>query len=651
MKKENYKYWRIGVLIFALFKCAAAGARQRSLVLWLGSSAVICLLMTPYLIADWYKEKEKNNAACDIQKELQKDEFVKKILEQQSQKAPSEDFAAFAVFRIIDQRHEEFEKIVCSTDAGKLHAFFINAYNTFINHPETIGFTSDLINKNNQDTSPAQWNTDIFKLGNGDCAALLFMPVRHDTLAARTVGVILSDKGDAHYYCMVNKDEQAASAVMRRRKTKADRIGEVNGLGLELMQKFLNCMKNDFYRPDSWEIYRRQHVISGLSERYIGTRHQEMVHILRLGRAFPLDELAEESTSLDGFIAGIRNEMFKKAVRISEELSENSDKKVFTLFYYNYEPDSNRNPEISPGEIAWFYMLLNREKVAHFLEPYQLNKLDRLLSADRVEFRLDMETSEWCKWLLLELRNIYADSDCSVFNWDYVISKGGRESKFAWLYAYHMGCSEETAVQETRTVLNKMIDPKLKTLYPGWEMAVSRSTGYMIRDCDDLSPEDWLSFNHPFFEAHSKNPEESAKQYYDLFYSDYWPYQGMRIEGHTDNIEYHIHYGSKEYGGKEYTGKEDADLLSIKCSEINVQHDWTEYGEDETVKFRFISECNGDTPAATDDCGVPCKGWYDKDGRRFLIDPLGMSGLFEYCDVMVSWADGESTTVSGIGRV
>ena len=84
MKKENYNYWRIGVLIFALFMCAAAGARQRSLVLWLGSSAVVCLLMTPYLIADWHKKKDRNDSAFDIQKELQNDELVKKILEEQS---------------------------------------------------------------------------------------------------------------------------------------------------------------------------------------------------------------------------------------------------------------------------------------------------------------------------------------------------------------------------------------------------------------------------------------------------------------------------------------------------------------------------------------------------------------------------------------
>ncbi len=182
-------------------------------------------------------------------------------------------------------------------------------------------------------------------------------------------------------------------------------------------------------------------------------------------------------------------------------------------------------------------------------------------------------------------------------------------------------------------------------------MAVSHGTVYMIRNYDDLSLEDWLSFIHPFFEAHSNNPEESAKQYYDLFYSDYWPDQTLFIEGYTDNIKYYFFRGSEYYDSEKYTGREDADLLSIKCSETNMRINMSEYGYDETVKFGFISECTADTPTATDDCGIPCKGWYDKDGRRFLIDPLGMSGLFEFCDVTVSWADGESTTVSGVGRV
>jgi hypothetical protein len=73
------------------------------------------------------------------------------------------------------------------------------------------------------------------------------MPIQNDILVARVVGIIFSSKGDGYYYCMLNKDENVPATVNRNKAMLGvEKIGEVKGVGFELMHNFLECISKDF---------------------------------------------------------------------------------------------------------------------------------------------------------------------------------------------------------------------------------------------------------------------------------------------------------------------------------------------------------------------------------------------------------------------
>lgn len=195
------------------------------------------------------KFKKKKQAAPFHAQNASKEEIFKMILEQQAQRSPSEQFASGAVFDILRKEREIFEHVARANNALTLQKLFADAYSLFLNNPEVVGLSHNMVNKNNNDTDTWTWNADIFSLNEEDHAILLFMPVQDTAFTARIVGIILSRKGDGYYYCMLNKDEKIPSDVNRNKAMSGiEKIGEVKGLGFELMNSFLNCMKDNFYR-------------------------------------------------------------------------------------------------------------------------------------------------------------------------------------------------------------------------------------------------------------------------------------------------------------------------------------------------------------------------------------------------------------------
>lgn len=191
--------------------------------------------------------KATDNNANGSSGSLSKEDIFKMILEQQAQRAPSEHFASGAVFDISRQSRDIFWDVLRSNNAMALNQLFAKAYMMFLQHPEYVGFTSQMVNQNANDTNPAEWNADIFKLSSGTYAALLFMPVRNNSIAARIVGIIFGDNGDGYYYCMLNRNESIPSSVYRNKAMLGiSNIGEVKGLGFELMNSFLSIIKSDY---------------------------------------------------------------------------------------------------------------------------------------------------------------------------------------------------------------------------------------------------------------------------------------------------------------------------------------------------------------------------------------------------------------------
>ena len=176
------------------------------------------------------------------------DDAMKRLFEMLSNRSPSEQFASGAVFDIVRQNHSRFEEIVRSENALQLHNFLVGAYVTFCDHPQIVGFAPTMVKKENNDTDPRLWNADLFHFENGDVAALCYMPIESDAYSARIAGIIIGSKGDGYYYCMLEKDKDACSKVIRNmaRPGAFPTVGTVKGTGLELMHGFLECTKADY---------------------------------------------------------------------------------------------------------------------------------------------------------------------------------------------------------------------------------------------------------------------------------------------------------------------------------------------------------------------------------------------------------------------
>ena len=195
----------------------------------------------------WSKKKrDKASLHNDILKNASKEDILNLFMQQQS---PSGLFASGAIFDISRQGRDAFIEALSSNDVFSLLNLFASAYSLFLENPQVVGFIPEMVNKDNNDTNPNMWNADIFKLQNDDYAALLFMPIQHDIFMARIVGIVFGNNCDGYYYCMLNKDEERLSDVIRNKAMEGvEKIGEVKGTGFELMYSFLNFIKEDYYR-------------------------------------------------------------------------------------------------------------------------------------------------------------------------------------------------------------------------------------------------------------------------------------------------------------------------------------------------------------------------------------------------------------------
>lgn len=196
-------------------------------------------------IGDLLKKTKAALPSSKQDKPNTKDDFYKAVCEAMAKQPPSELFVAGPVFDLVLKQHESFEKCVRDNDVLKLHSLLTSTYLTFLTNPEIIGIPSSMINVENDDTNINMWNADIFLFEDGTAIAQGFIPVESDKLIGRIVGIIFSEHGNGFYYCMVNKD--TPSTVMRNRALYgARKAGEVKGLGIDLMEAFLNCIKQDY---------------------------------------------------------------------------------------------------------------------------------------------------------------------------------------------------------------------------------------------------------------------------------------------------------------------------------------------------------------------------------------------------------------------
>lgn len=192
---------------------------------------------------DFFKKKR---TPSPMQNAGSKEEFFRMVLEQMCQKTPSEHFASGAIFDIVRKDHSSFEQLVRSKNPVALQNFFVNAYLLFCKNPEIVGLTPAMVDIKKNDTDPLTWNADIITSSSGEAIALCYMPIQHQTLEARIIGIVIGSECDRYYYCMLNKDINMLSDVMQNKvMLGVEKVGEIKGRGFDLMNSFVVCMNKN----------------------------------------------------------------------------------------------------------------------------------------------------------------------------------------------------------------------------------------------------------------------------------------------------------------------------------------------------------------------------------------------------------------------
>ena len=162
----------------------------------------------------------------------------------------AEVFATGALFDASRILRESFIKMLIARDISELNCIVRNIFMFLIEKPEAIGVAPILVDRDIIDTEITMWQVSFFKLDTGDFALLLFMPCRNTDLLARASGIIFSMNGnyDGYYYAVINENGNLPAVVVRNMAEQGLRVvGEVPGLGFQLMNGFLDCMKRDYY--------------------------------------------------------------------------------------------------------------------------------------------------------------------------------------------------------------------------------------------------------------------------------------------------------------------------------------------------------------------------------------------------------------------
>ena len=162
----------------------------------------------------------------------------------------AEVFATGALFDASRILRESFIKMLITRDISELNCIVRNIFMFLIEKPEAIGVAPILVDRDIIDTEIAMWQVSFFKLETGDFALLVFMPCRTTDLLARASGIIFSMSGnyDGYYYAVINENGNPPAVVIRNMAEQGLRVvGEVPGLGFQLMNGFLDCMKRDYY--------------------------------------------------------------------------------------------------------------------------------------------------------------------------------------------------------------------------------------------------------------------------------------------------------------------------------------------------------------------------------------------------------------------
>ncbi len=183
----------------------------------------------------------------DLNRRKQKGEMprnpMEALMDVLGKRPASEVYASRAVFDLSHLYRDHFMKALRTSDSRKLSELFRATYTLFLDQPEVVGITHEMINRKNEDTDPVKWEVRCAAMPDGTPAALCCIPVQSKTVFARLTGIVFSDSGDEYYFCMMGKDEKTPSEVMRNNGTMPVKTGEIRGTDPEIMDRFLECIR------------------------------------------------------------------------------------------------------------------------------------------------------------------------------------------------------------------------------------------------------------------------------------------------------------------------------------------------------------------------------------------------------------------------
>ena len=359
-----------------------------------------------------------------------------------------------------------------------------------------------------------------------------------------------------------------------------------------------------------------------------------------------VERLASSSNSFSALHDAVQRELDRYC-------KENGIKESRDIQYLTLSPGSLSRAD--PDVIIWIFLLLNpSNSFIRYLNNRQralienaekLNPEEYAFGTgyhyDHVAEKLDCSRMEGIYitkyW---EIRPVYLDSIRGEINLPYLFDKCQNAETVTELYSLYASCPIEEADKDVQQYLKKGAG-ELLSLFPDGILGISeKETVMMISLSGENGKNVWQRMSHPFFEAHSPEPEHSALIFYNYIIRTIYRYALSSAIGFRDH---HI-----KYGGYSDWGHESAEKLMFVKKEHYSYHDggggsrdsWCmlPLSKNKQKRLRIPKDMMTKEYYSKRHLSMPpCDGYWEEDGVLYVKNPFDMKEIFVLECVDESW--------------
>ncbi len=318
-----------------------------------------------------------------------------------------------------------------------------------------------------------------------------------------------------------------------------------------------------------------------------------------------------------------------------------------------------RNPGVisyaKPEEILWVFLLLNPENgFGNHLDQRRKLLLDNALkldpgeytygnSFDHVKVAKELQCSRMEGLYIVrywEILPVFLDAERRKINLPYLIKMSTNVEDAEELYSIYSLCPMAEAESAVQEYLSNGAE-KLSIMYPGGKLDIR---GAEIVKRFDLGGNDgkaaWLKIKHPFFIANSSVPEHSAELFYTFLSHSIYRREVRFAYGYQDS---HI-----EYKGDPTNGNESEEKIELIRREHYSYHDGGG-GSSDVLRIMSLSEEKRKSLKVPENLMKkeyyserkisipPCEGYWEADGKLYLLNPFDMKNVFVWESYSRSW--------------